>query len=49
MSPTAKRVCPSPLDDSLEKRLKRISIEGNIGKLFVICSQVTVIIISLLY
>ncbi|KAG1958604.1 deoxycytidine kinase [Pimephales promelas] len=31
MSPTAKRVCPSPLDDSLEKRLKRISIEGNIA------------------
>ncbi|XP_073790587.1 deoxycytidine kinase isoform X1 [Danio rerio] len=31
MSPTAKRACPSPLNDSLEKRLKRISIEGNIA------------------
>lgn len=34
MSPIAKRACPSPLNDSLEKRLKRISIEGNIGKTF---------------
>lgn len=31
MSPTTKRPCPSPLDDSLEKRIKRISIEGNIA------------------
>ncbi|KAI5096398.1 deoxycytidine kinase, partial [Silurus meridionalis] len=28
---TPKRVCSSPLNDSLEKRLKRISIEGNIA------------------
>lgn len=31
MSYTAKRACPSPLNDSLEKRIKRISIEGNIA------------------
>ncbi|KAJ8339238.1 hypothetical protein SKAU_G00360240 [Synaphobranchus kaupii] len=30
MSPTPKRPCPS-LDSSLEKRIKRISIEGNIA------------------
>ncbi|XP_061119191.1 deoxycytidine kinase isoform X1 [Conger conger] len=31
MSPTPKRPCTSSLDDSLEKRIKRISIEGNIA------------------
>ncbi|XP_036385545.1 deoxycytidine kinase [Megalops cyprinoides] len=31
MSPTPKRPCSSPLDDSFEKRIKRISIEGNIA------------------
>ncbi|KAI1904674.1 hypothetical protein AGOR_G00008130 [Albula goreensis] len=31
MSPTPKRAYPSNLDDSLEKRIKRISIEGNIA------------------
>lgn len=36
MSITPKRRCPDPLkdsmDDSMEKRIKRISVEGNIGK-----------------
>lgn len=36
MSITSKRRCPDPLkdfmNDSLEKRIKRISVEGNIGK-----------------
>ncbi|XP_007234039.2 deoxycytidine kinase [Astyanax mexicanus] len=31
MVPTPKRACPSPLNDSMEKRIKRISIEGNIA------------------
>ncbi|XP_029920641.1 deoxycytidine kinase [Myripristis murdjan] len=31
MSPAPKRPCPDLLDDSMEKRLKRISIEGNIA------------------
>ncbi|KAM9451283.1 deoxycytidine kinase [Clarias gariepinus] len=31
MSRTPKRACSSPLNDSLEKRLKRVSIEGNIA------------------
>ncbi|XP_030625140.1 deoxycytidine kinase [Chanos chanos] len=31
MSPTHKRSCPSPLNDSFDKRIKRISIEGNIA------------------
>lgn len=36
MSVTTKRRCPDSLDvsmnDSMEKRIKRISVEGNIGK-----------------
>ncbi|KAM6985478.1 deoxycytidine kinase [Aplochiton taeniatus] len=31
MSPGRKRTCSTPLDESLVKRLKRISIEGNIA------------------
>ncbi|XP_006627191.2 deoxycytidine kinase [Lepisosteus oculatus] len=31
MSPTPKRACTSPLNDSLETRVKKISIEGNIA------------------
>lgn len=32
MSFTPKRPCPDPMNDSMEKRIKRISIEGNIGE-----------------
>ncbi|XP_039863263.1 deoxycytidine kinase [Simochromis diagramma] len=31
MSFTPKRPCPDPMNDSMEKRIKRISIEGNIA------------------
>lgn len=32
MSFTPKRPCPDPMNDSMEKSIKRISIEGNIGE-----------------
>lgn len=40
MHPTAKRACTSPLNDSLEKRIKRISIEGNIGKYYLFSASI---------
>lgn len=46
MSLIPKRRCPDPMNDSMEKRIKRISIEGNIGQCRSSCGESKVHITS---